>query len=550
MIVRCAAVAAAGGALLAALLASAAAPAAPPAATAPASDSSAPAPKKPSPAAGALQALLRELQRPGDRKLPATVRMERIAARQPSGATAERLRASFGTERLYTLERQPPQPGRVDWRLAIPALHYAPETDKDKGTGTAFDWTEGRLDFRFNQAGTTAEVRGAMDAFSAQDAATRFTARGITLASDQQRGADALWYGKARFAAAGLEVLAREQDVAVALSGMSVDVGVTDKRKTADIGYDLRVGRIAVAGEQVDALRVAVRLANLDKASLLALGDAEARDPAGFETLTPEQQAAALKPLLRGLGQAVLARGTTVEIEEISAVYHGAKAVIKGRVALQGARPADLDDPKALLRKLVARFDVRIPVALLREVAGSVAAKQAAQQGKPSDPQAVAQLRQSMTDVMVGKLLGGGFARLDDDMLVSTVEWRNGELRANGKPVPLPQPSPTPAPVAATVRGADVLQARRLDGSCTMPDYPEQVVRQDLALDAVFGFVVTADGKVAAPTVARPSPFPDYDRSVLAALAACRYAPALRGGKPFDLATTWRLVRVPGSQRP
>ncbi|MDN4053349.1 DUF945 family protein [Massilia sp. YIM B02763] len=531
MILRCAAGAAAGTALLGALLSPTAAPAA----------DAAPAAKKPSPATSALQALLRELQRPEERKLPATVQLERIATRQPSGATAERLRASFGTDRLYTLERQPPRTGRSDWRLTIPALHHAP------AEGTAFDWTEGRVDFQFNPAGTTARVRGALDAFTAQDATARFTARGILLASDQKRGSDALWYGKAHVAVAAAEVLAKEQNMGFDMGGVSVDVAVTDKRKTADVAYDLRMGRLAVAGEQVDALRFAVRLANLDKASLLALSDAEARNTAGIETMTPEQQAAALKPLMRGLGKAVLARGTAVEIEEISAAYHGARAVIKGRVALQGATAADLDDPKALLARLVARFDVRVPVALVREIAGTVAAKQAAQQGKPNDAQSVAQLRQSMTDVVVGRLLGGGFARLDDDVLVSTVEWRNGELRANGKPVPLPAPS---APVAASVRGADVLQARRLDGSCTMPDYPDEVVRQDLALDAVFGFVVRADGKVAAPTVAKPSAFPDYDRSVLAALAKCRYAPALRGGRPFDLATTWRLVRAPGTQRP
>lgn len=533
---RGAAAAAAGAALLAALLSPAMAPAA----------DAGPAARKTSPAASALQALLRELQRPEDRKLPATVQLERIATRQPSGATAERLRASFGTDRLYTLERQPPHAGRSDWRLAIPALHHAP------AEGTAFDWTEGRVDFQFNPAGTTARVRGAMDALTAQDATNRFTARGIVLDSDQKRGSDALWYGKARVAVASVEVLAKEQNMALDLSGLSVDVAVTDKRKTADIGYDLRVGRAAVAGEQVDALRFALRLTNLDKASLLALSDAEARSTAGVETMTPQQQAAALAPLMRGLGKAVLARGTAVEIEEISAAYHGARAVIKGRIALQGATQADLDDPKALLRKLVARFDVRVPVALVREIAGTVAAKQTAQQGKPSDAQSVAQLRQGMTDVVVGRLLGGGFARLDDDVLVSTVEWRDGALRANGKPVPLPTPSPdgSPAQAAARVRGADILQARRLDGSCTMPDYPDEVVRQDLALEAVFAFVVSADGKVATPTVARPSAFPDYDRSVLAALAQCRYAPALRRGQPFDLATTWRLARVPGTQRP
>jgi hypothetical protein len=529
---RCAAALAAGAALLAAL-------------PAPAADEK-PA-VKPAPALAAIQALLRELQQAGDSKLPATVRMERMAARRPSSDTAERLRTVFGTDTLYTLARQPSTPQRIDWRLTVPPLHHAP------AGATAFDWSEGRIDFQYNPAGTTAVMHGSWDMLAAQDARMRFAARGMTLDSRERRGADRLWYGTARMAAAGVSVLAAQDNVAIELLAPSLAVAVVDRGKTGDIGYDLRLGRIEAAGERVEDVRLALRVVKLDKAALAALSDAGARGGTGSDTGTPQQQAALLKPILRELGATMIARGTALDIDEISARYHGIKAVIKGRVALQGATQADLADPKALFGKIGARFDVRIPIAMVRAIATTVAARQAAQQGKTSDPQSVAQLGQSMTDVVVGKLLGGGFARLDNDVLLSTVEWRGGVLLANGKPVPLPTPAAPAAaqpPVALRARGTDVLQARRIDGSCTLPDYPDDVVRQDLALEARFAFVVTAEGKVQAAGVASASAFPDYDRAVAAALATCTYAPALRDGKPFDLATSWRLVRVPGTQRP
>lgn len=529
--------------LLAALSASAVgqAPAVPPAPAAPA------APPAPSPAMLAIQAMLRELQRPDDITLPATVRMERMAAQRLSPATAEQLRAVFGTDRLYTIERQPLRPGQVDWRLAIPALRHAP------AQGTAYDWSAGRLDFRFNPAGTTAVLDGSWDTLAIEDATSRVVVRGMTLASRQKRGADKLWYGDARLAIGAIDIQGKADGVSAELTGLGANATVTGRGKVADIAYEGRIGRIAVAGEQVDDLRLALRMVNVDKATMRALSEAGLRQDNALDMLTPQQQLDALKPLLRSVGKAALARGTAVEIDEIGARYHGVKAALKGRIAVRGGTAADLDDMKALARKIVARFEVRIPVALVREISGTIAAKQAAQQGKPDDPQAIAQLRQSMTDVVVGKLLGGGFARMDGDVLVSVVEWRNGALFANGKPVPLPTPQPpgaAQAPVAPGPRGQDVLQARRIDGSCAMPDYPDDVVAGDLPLDVMFGFVVSADGKVAAPTVARASRFPDYDRAALAALAQCRYVPALRRGKPFDLATTWRLVRAPGTARP
>jgi TonB family protein len=497
----------------------------------------------PSPAVIALQSLLRELQKPEERLLPATVRMEKLAARPLSAATAGQLRTAFGTERLYTLERRPVLPGRVDWRLTFPALRHT------AAQGTAYEWNEGWIDFRFNPAGTTALINGGWGLLAAEDAQTRMAARGITLEGRQHRGQGGLWFGDASLRMAGLDIRSKTDGAMVGLTGIDTAVTISEKRSSADLAYDARIGRMEAGGERIEDLRFALRFVNMDKAAMVALNEAGARGDA-LSTLTPEQQLAAMKPLLRSFGKAALARGAAIEIDEIAASYHGARASIKGRVAVQGGAAADLDNLPALIGKIAARFEVRLPVALVREMAGAIAARQAAQQGQANDPQAVAQLRQSIGDIAIGRLLGEGYARMEDEVLVSTVEWRGGELRANGKPVKLgaaPAPVPSPAFPAADT---DLLQARRIDGSCTLPAYPDDVVRQDQALTLMTRIVVGADGTVRQAALVRPSKYPDYDRAVVAALAHCRYSPALHQGKPVDMTLPWQLIRTPGTAHP
>jgi hypothetical protein len=268
--------------------------------------------------------------------------------------------------------------------------------------------------------------------------------------------------------------------------------------------------------------------------------------------MTPEQQAAAMKPLLLGFGKAAIVRGSAIEIDEISARFHGIKASIRGRVGLAGAVESDLDDFTRLVKKIAARFEIRVPVALVREVAGVVAARQAQQQGATPDAASTAQMGQTMADVVIGKLVGGGFARIDNDVLVSNLEFRDGKLTANGKEVTLPTPTPggrQPASAQRTNLPPGALQARRIDDSCRLPDFPDEVVAQDKPLRARFAWLVDAQGKVENVRVTAPSGYPGWDQAMTEGLGQCRYIPALQDGKPIGLQIDWDVARSAGGPR-
>jgi TonB family protein len=133
-------------------------------------------------------------------------------------------------------------------------------------------------------------------------------------------------------------------------------------------------------------------------------------------------------------------------------------------------------------------------------------------------------------------------------VIVSTIELRGGKLFANGKEIELPKPQPAPgAPVSSVDQ---FLQARRIDASCRLPDYPAEVITQDAPLKLTLRFVVGTDGHLSQVAVAEASNWPAYDQAAVAAAASCTYVPALSKGKPVAVPMRWRVVREAGTLHP
>jgi TonB family protein len=501
---------------------------------------------KPGPVMDAVQSALRELQAADDPRLPLPVRLDRMAGFRHTPETADKLRAVFGTDRPYTIERRPGKAKRLVYRTRLQPLHHT------SAAGFTIDWDEGLLDLDMDKAGQAYTMNGRWNMLAGEDANMRVTARGMTLTGHQKRSPAGLWFGDVQLRIAGMRNEMKREGVALAMDDLRFGWRTVERPTTVDFHFQNRIGSIAAAGEKVEDVRFDMRFTNLDKdaiAELQAAGQSQRQQGA---TLTPEQRLAAMKPLFRSFGKAAITRGSALEIDEISARYHGNKATIRGRVGLVGAVEADLDDIKTLVKKIVASFEIRVPMAIVRDLAGAVAARQSAQQGAAPNGMSSAQLGQTMTDIMVGKLLGGGYARLEDDVLVSKLEFRNGTLTANGKEVGLPTPAPAGQPPVAAERSnlpPDALRARRIEESCRLPDFPQEVLDQDRPLRARFAWRVDSEGKVGNVRVAASSGYPAWDQAVVEGLGQCRYIPALLGGKPIGLQIDWNVVRDAGGPR-
>jgi TonB family protein len=495
----------------------------------------------------ATVAAMTELQAADNAKLGITARLERMEQFRHSPETAARLLKVYGSERPFSFTRVPTPDGQVGFRVALMPLKY---TGQD---GAKAEWTEASGNIVLDKSGRNLTIDGSWSSLNFEDQQARMAVRDITLAGKQHQGYGGLWFGDAQVGIASVVVEpktpAAAAGPAMTLEGMRVNTIFAELPKTAEIGYQLGIKGLAVAGQRIDDLRIALRITNLDKQAMLKMKAASEKNKGRLAGLTSEQQMALVQPMIKEFARAAVMRGAAIELDDFSAGYGGNRASIKGRLSFQGVNPADLDSIPALLKKLVGRFDVKVPLALVREVAGGVARQQlAAQHGGTADPQAVAQMAQTITDVIVGKLINGGFARVENEVIVSTIELRGGKLLANGKEIELPKPQPAPgAPVSSVDQ---FLQARRIDASCRLPDYPAEVITQDAPLKLTLRFVVGTDGHLSQVAVAEASNWPAYDQAAVAAAASCTYVPALSKGKPVAVPMRWKVAREAGTLHP
>jgi uncharacterized protein YdgA (DUF945 family) len=503
----------------------------------------------PGPVADAMQSALRELQLAQDPRQPLPIQLDSMAAVRYTPETGAKLRAVFGNEQPFTIARQPAKPGRLLYRLRLQPLHYAGQND------ARVDWDEALIDLDMDKAGKTVDFSGSWNTISASDPSFRLSAENMSLAGHQRRSQDKLWFGNGQLRIGRVRGDTPQNPNAgteLTMDDLRMDWHTVERPKTVDMQFQQRIGSIAAAGEKVEDVRFDMRLVNIDRASLVALQAAGERQRQQLKTMTPEQQLAAMKPMFQTMGKAAIVRGSAIEIDEISARYRGNKASIRGRIGFAGAVEADLQDLTKLVKKIVARFEIRVPVAIVRDVAGVVAERQARQQGAAANPMPPAQVGQTITDVIVGKLVGGGFARIENDVLVSNVEFRDGKLTANGKEVTLPKPAPGGAPPVQGQRSSlppNALQARRIEDSCRLPDFPDEVLAQDKTLHASFAWRVDEAGKVENVRVIAPSGYPGWDQTMVEVLGQCRYIPALQGGKPIGLKVDWNVIRTAGGPR-
>ena len=496
-------------------------------------------PPPPSALMDATMSMAREIRLHVDPQAPMRARLDALTSFRHSPDVAQKLLKVFGSEQPWTLASAPAAKGRFNYLGRLAPVHYVSEQ------GEKYDWAEMRVTMSLDAASRDMTVRADWPSLVAEDKNMRFSLRDMRAASKQARGFGDLWFGDSQIDIASVKMDAKGPGVSAVLDDVRIRTAVTARSKSVEMTHGVTVKAIGVAGERIDNFTLATRLTNIDKATLIELKALGEKREAGGST--PEEQRAALVPMFKMMGKAAIQPGTAFEIDELSARYHGNTVSLKGRVSLEGAVEADLDSIATLAKKIVAHFDVKVPVAVLRDISTAVATRQASAQANPKP------VAQTMTDIMVGKAINSGYARMEKDVLVSSIDFRGGVLRINGKELALPSFTPAAGQQQArSVASASpaLLQARRIEERCTLPDYPEEVVRLDQPLRLAMRFTVGADGALRDLALAAPSQFPAYDQAVLAAAARCVYIPALRNGQPAAVPMTWQVVRTPGATRP
>lgn len=369
-----------------------------------------------------------------------------------------KLKAIFGSERPFPMQRTVGTKGQINY-----AAKLMPHTYLEDG-GTVFTWAELSTKVSTNKAGSMMNFSSTWPSLSIAGMQSGVTLQNMRFDFKQSRATDGVWYGTAVATIGTMSVRAtapgtHEAKDVFRIDDMQARSEVLRRGKKAEVVYGWSSKAITAGGEKIDRANIGVRLVNLPAQAMADL-DSELRNEQ-VSGLAPAAQRQVMMRTLTHFGKDLVISGAAVVIDDISASYRGNTASIKGRIDFDKMVDADFSAPLEFGKKIIARLDVRLPVALVNDVSHLVAAKQV-NASAPDAAQQIDAAARNMAAVVIGKLVNEGFAVMDKGELRSAIEVKNGKITFNGKVVPLPgmpngelvqvfgrAPAPQPVPVPA-----------------------------------------------------------------------------------------------------
>ncbi|NHZ61896.1 DUF945 family protein [Massilia genomosp. 1] len=389
----------------------------------------APAAKTESNMADAMEAATVELEQSfGTAKGNPIPVFDKLAVYEFSAPTGEKLKKVFGSARPYTLTRAPAAGGMIAFDFSVPAHNYADLNEQN------WSWSALKLHMLTDQAGRTMTSTGSWPVFMFDSKSGKGIVNNITLESKQSRNSDDVWIGAARVEAKSIEMSGKDKPFSMKMDKLSVTSVVEPNGKDYDLASDLRIELITVMDEKIEDLRASLRMSKLDlKAFEQLSSEIRKKTKPGAEPKLDE-----LGPQIKAFAKGMSARGTAIELTEMSVGYLGHRALLKGRFSLGKTVESDFKTTSALVKKMDARFEMRVPVALVSAVTRKITLSQAEKQADKPSPEAIDATVKSMTDTYVTMAVDAGYARLEGDVLVSMLDYKAGKLTVNGKAIAMP----------------------------------------------------------------------------------------------------------------
>lgn len=351
-----------------------------------------------------------------------------------SPAMRLKLKDIFGTERPFPVQRINGRKGQVTYAAKMKAHGYLDEN------ATAFSWADLDVKSVVSKGGTVVDTSGTWPLLSIVGTTVSCSIEKSSMDFKHARAKNGLWYGAGGIKTGSLVMRAVTPGAAGAkelfrVEGFATGASTALRGKLVDMSSGVSVKTIVFGDDRVERVNLGVRMVNMPAQAMADL-DRDLRHAQG-SGLAPDAQAQVMLTTMKTFGKKALAAGASVMIDDISASYHGNTASIKGRVDFDKVVDADFSAPIELIKKLVARFEVRLPVAMVNDVSRMVAAKQV----DAAVPDVVGQIdagAKNIAGLVIGKLVNEGFAVMEKGELRSTIGIKGGKLTFNGKAVPLP----------------------------------------------------------------------------------------------------------------
>jgi uncharacterized protein YdgA (DUF945 family) len=382
-----------------------------------------------------LRAAQKELDMAIHKETNTTRQMALWAKFQFSPELQPKLKEIFGTERPFPVERVAGGvKGRINYVGKLAPYTYV------QGNGTDFTWTELTANFSADKAGRTLDADASWPSLVISRPGGSFSLQDMSLNSKRQRGTDAVDYGTATFKVGSIVVRdsfdgSSEIKEVMRFEGIDAKSDIRRRGAMADIIYGSTTKAIVFGNERIERANFAFRITNVPGKALADL-TRQMREQQGANIENEAERKRVLQTVT-DFGKRVITSGATLFIDDISAAYHGNVASLKGRLSFQKVVEADFSNITALMKKIVAHFEVRVPVALVRDVARVFAAKSV----DPMAPDAAKQIdagADAFVSMVVGKTVSGGYGTVVQDELRTVIDIKDNKITVNGKVIEIP----------------------------------------------------------------------------------------------------------------
>ena len=349
----------------------------------------------------------------------------------------------FGNDNPLHMKSKKLGNGNTDFTFVLDSLDYL---DPKTGSKTHTSALTGKA--MFNKSYNKVNTNASMPSINFDDGKSmQVTAHDLSLASNQAHGYSWLWFGTEVVKLDHLAIDNSTPDLHLNFDGMSMKENVKKHGKLVDFEMDFSLKSVNWGNEGLGPVHMALRLSNIDGKKFADINeDAKNLDQA---KLTQEERVAAVTGMLRKFGLATLNNGASIDIQDISVKYHDMTAGLNGRITFNNVQSSDFESQKLIWEKVVARINVRVPMALVIDISRVTSRNNLEQQNiknkilnQPAQPvtdDAVNMMAKAMVDNLIGKLLQEKLVQIKHDTLLSTIEIKQGKFIINGKEVPLPE---------------------------------------------------------------------------------------------------------------
>lgn len=310
-------------------------------------------------------------------------------------------------------------PGRddspADW-LEISALTGKAEfSDKLRGQSLRMDIPYIRMNDRLDSRGECSDLR---------------------YTEDLHKGSLGLWLGSRSFMMGQLSFHESRSNLDVEVGSSVFKYGLAQRGDRVDVDFDGSMDSVRWSSDGVGRIHLAAHVSDLDGKALAAYMASQRQVQAS--DLAEGARAVVIHQTGKSMLQAMFLQGLAIDIQDLSVQFLGKTASLDGRISWPPG--VDVVAPDQMTKQMEWRFNVRLPMsmvdAFVRRTVDSEM-RNAAQSGQVASAQQLDKLTKERTAAMLAARLNTGMIRVENDTLISTIEFKSSQLFLNGHVLPL-----------------------------------------------------------------------------------------------------------------